>query len=90
MPVINGLTDYNHPTQVVCDVLTMIEHMPPGKRLEELNVTFIGDATNVLSSLMLICTRLGMNFTQAAPERYQPPQEWREFAEANCADQAAG
>jgi len=45
--------------------------LPYGKNLAELNVTFIGDATNVLSSLMLICTRLGMHFTQAAPQKYQ-------------------
>lgn len=84
VPVINGLTDYNHPTQVVCDVLTMMEHAPAGKKLEDLNVTFIGDATNVLSSLMYICTRLGMNFTHAAPAKYQPPAEWRAIAEQNC------
>lgn len=85
VPVINGLTDYNHPTQVVCDVLTMLEHMPAGKRLEDLNVTFIGDATNVLSSLMLICTRLGMHFTHAAPRKYQPPRQWVQWAQENCA-----
>jgi putrescine carbamoyltransferase len=84
VPVINGLTDYNHPTQVVCDTLTMIEHMPDGKKLEDLNVTFIGDATNVLSSLMLITTRLGMRFTQAAPKKYQAPAEWLTMAETNC------
>lgn len=84
VPVINGLTDYNHPTQVVCDVLTMLEHKPPEKSLEDLHVTFIGDATNVLSSLMHICTRLGMHFTHAAPLRYQPPPAWREVALANC------
>jgi putrescine carbamoyltransferase len=86
VPVINGLTDYNHPTQVVCDVLTMIEHMPAGKKLEELRVTFIGDATNVLSSLMFICTRLGMHFTHAAPRKYQPPEAWLQIARANCAE----
>ena len=84
VPVINGLTDYNHPTQVVCDVFTMMEHKPAGKRLQDLQVTFVGDATNVLSSLMHICTRLGMGFTHAAPDKYQPPPEWRAIAEANC------
>ncbi|MBN1877135.1 MAG: putrescine carbamoyltransferase [Anaerolineae bacterium] len=86
VPVINGLTDYNHPTQVVCDVTTMIEHMPENKALEELNVVFVGDATNVLSSVMFICTKLGMNFTHAAPQAYQPSAAWRGIAEANCAE----
>jgi len=84
VPVINGLTDYNHPTQVVCDVMTMIEHLPAGRRLEDMHVTFIGDATNVLASLMLICTRLGMHFTHAVPAKYRPPAQWIEWAQANC------
>jgi putrescine carbamoyltransferase len=84
VPVINGLTDYNHPTQVVCDVFTMMEHKPASKRLEDLRVTFVGDATNVLSSLMHICTKLGMHFSHAAPKQYQPPAEWRVIAEENC------
>ena len=84
VPVINGLTDYNHPTQVVCDVFTMLEHAQPGRKLEDFHVTFVGDATNVLSSLMLICTRLGMHFTHAAPKKYQAPKQWLDWAEENC------
>lgn len=84
VPVINGLTDYNHPTQVICDVFTMQEFLPAGKRLEDLRVTFIGDATNVLSSLMFICTQMGMHFTHVAPRKYQPPSEWITIAEKNC------
>ncbi len=84
VPVINGLTDYNHPTQVVCDLFTITEHKPEGKKLEEVNVTFIGDATNVLSSLMLITTKMGMQFTQAAPKKYQAPAQWVEWARQNC------
>lgn len=85
VPVINGLTDYNHPTQVLCDVFTMLEHRPKDKALEDLHVTFVGDATNVCSSLMMICTRMGMNFTHCAPKRYQAPEAWQAIARANCA-----
>jgi putrescine carbamoyltransferase len=84
IPVINGLTDYNHPTQAICDLFTMIEHMPVGKSSGNLNVTFVGDATNVLSSLMFICTQMGMHFTHAAPKKYQPKREWIQIAEKNC------
>jgi putrescine carbamoyltransferase len=85
VPVINGLTDYNHPTQVVCDVFTMLEHKPADKPLEELRVVFIGDATNVCSSLLMLCTRMGMHFTHVAPARYQVPEVWQAIGRENCA-----
>jgi putrescine carbamoyltransferase len=89
VPVLNGLTDYNHPTQVVGDMLTMIEHKLEGKKLKDLNITFVGDATNVLSSLMLITTKMGMHFTQTAPRKYQAPAIWVELAKQNC-DESGG
>lgn len=84
VPVINGLTDYNHPTQAICDVMTMLEHKEPGKKLEDLHVTFVGDATNVCSSLLFLCTHLGMHFKQAAPKAYQSPEAWQKIARENC------
>jgi putrescine carbamoyltransferase len=84
VPVINGLTDYNHPTQVLSDVFTMLEHAPPGRKLEELSVTFVGDATNVCNSLAAICTQMGMTFTHAAPSRYQIGERVQTLAARNC------
>lgn len=84
VPVINGLTDYNHPTQVLCDIFTILEKMPPDKRLEDVRITFIGDATNVCASLLMVCTKMGMHFTHCAPTAYQAPLPWREIGAFNC------
>ncbi|MFL6180198.1 MAG: putrescine carbamoyltransferase, partial [Actinomycetes bacterium] len=54
VPVINGLTDYNHPTQALCDVFTMSKHKQPDKEFRDLRVVFIGDATNVCTSTAMI------------------------------------
>jgi len=84
VPVINGLTDYNHPTQALCDVMTMMEHAEGGKPLTQCRVAFIGDATNVCNSLAQICTQMGMQFTHVAPERYQIGADVQSIARRNC------
>ncbi|MDR3577367.1 MAG: ornithine carbamoyltransferase [Anaerolineaceae bacterium] len=67
VPVINALSDYNHPCQGMGDALTIIEKFGS---LKGLNVTFVGDGNNVAVSLMHVCAKLGANFTQASPEGY--------------------
>jgi ornithine carbamoyltransferase len=67
IPVINGLSDYNHPCQGMADALTIYEKFGA---LNGLNVTFIGDGNNVAVSLLHVCTKLGANFTLASPEGY--------------------
>lgn len=67
IPVINGLSDYNHPCQAMADALTMQEEFG---NLKGLNITYIGDGNNVAVSLMHICAKLGANFTIANPPDY--------------------
>lgn len=67
VPVVNGLSDYNHPCQAMADALTIIEKFGS---LKGLNVTYLGDGNNVAVSLLHICAKLGANFTLASPEGY--------------------
>ncbi len=84
VPVVNGLCDWLHPTQIMADLFTMQEHLPAGKELSDLTVAFVGDATNVTSSLMFACTKFGMTFKHICPERFKAPQEWLNIAVTNC------
>jgi len=68
IPVINALSDYNHPCQGMGDALTIEENF--GRKSKGLNVTFVGDGNNVAVSMMHVSAKLGWNFTLASPEGY--------------------
>lgn len=67
IPVINGLSDYNHPCQALADALTIQEKFGT---LKGLNVAYVGDGNNVAVSLLHICAKLGANFAIANPEAF--------------------
>jgi ornithine carbamoyltransferase len=67
IPIVNGLSDYNHPCQGMADALTIQEKFGKAKGL---NVAYVGDGNNVAVSLMHVCAKLGWNFTIANPEDY--------------------
>lgn len=68
VPVVNGLSDYNHPCQGMADALTIVEKF--GMKSKGLNVSYVGDGNNVAVSLMHVSALLGWNFTLASPEGY--------------------
>jgi ornithine carbamoyltransferase len=71
VPVINGLTDYNHPCQGLADILTIEEKF--GK-LAGLTMTFVGDGNNVTRSLASACGKFSLRFILASPPGYELPQ----------------
>ena len=79
VPVVNALSDVEHPCQALGDLLTMSEHKG---RLEGLRVAFVGDGNNVAASLALACASVGADFILAAPPAYQiPTSAWGEAQE---------
>lgn len=77
VPVINGLTDFCHPCQVLADLMTIREYKGS---LEGLKMCFIGDGNNMMNSLIVGGLKVGMSVAVACPEGYRPPQEILEFA----------
>ncbi len=78
VPVYNGLTDLSHPTQMLADFLTIKENFD---EIRGLNFVFMGDArNNVARSLMIMCAKMGVNFTCVAPSSLFPDNELVETA----------
>ena len=83
IPVINGLTDFAHPCQVLADLMTVREKMT---RLEGLKLTFIGDGNNMANSLIVGALKCGMKAAIACPEGYEPDEKVLDFAKGFGAD----
>jgi ornithine carbamoyltransferase len=86
VPVINALSDYEHPCQALADFLTIKEHK--GK-LKDLKLAFIGDGNNVAHSLMLMGAKTGMHVFVACPEGYEPDKKLTELAKQLAAETGA-
>lgn len=69
VPVINGLTDYNHPVQIMADIFTILEHRG---NLNNLKIVYVGDGNNVVHSWFRLAARLPFHLVCACPEGYSP------------------
>ena len=72
VPVINGLTDWSHPTQALADLMTIRERLG---RLSGVRLAYVGDGNNMCSSLMVAAAKFGMRFVAATPKGYEPPEQ---------------
>ena len=77
IPIINGLTDFSHPCQVLADLMTIREFK---NSFEGLKMCFIGDGNNMANSLIVGCLKVGMEVSIACPEGYRPAQQVLDFA----------
>jgi len=73
IPVINGLSDLEHPCQLLADIMTMKEHFGS---LDDLKVAWVGDGNNVCNSLILSTVLTGYNVTVATPKGYEPEESF--------------
>ncbi len=80
IPIINGLTDFAHPCQVLADLMTIREKYAS---LDGLKLAYIGDGNNMANSLIVGCLKMGMKVAVATPEGYRPDPAVLAFAEGN-------
>ncbi len=80
IPIINGLTDFAHPCQVLADLMTMREKYAS---LEGIKLAYVGDGNNMTNSLIVGGLKTGMKISVACPEGYQPDASVLEFAKGN-------
>ena len=81
IPIINGLTDFCHPCQVLADLQTIREHK--GKELKGKKLCYIGDGNNMANSLIVGCIKVGMKVAIACPKGYEPDETVVTWAKEN-------
>jgi ornithine carbamoyltransferase len=81
VPVINGLSDLFHPCQILADLLTIKEKK---KNLENLRLSYVGDGNNVCNSLLIGCSKVGIDISIGCPEDYKPKESVINTANANA------
>ena len=69
IPVINGLTDFNHPCQIIADIFTVTEHK---ENIENLKISYVGDGNNIVHSWLELAMITPINFTIICPETFKP------------------
>lgn len=77
VPVVNGLSDFEHPCQALGDLLTVLDRKGT---LSGIKLTYVGDGNNVANSLAFICARLGVNMTVASPKGFECKSKVLELA----------
>ena len=80
IPIINGLTDYCHPCQVLADLMTIREYK---KSFNDIKVCFIGDGNNMANSLIVGCIKMGIEVNVACPKGYEPDKSIMNWAKEN-------
>ena len=88
VPVWNGLTDVDHPTQALADVMTLLENTT--KPLNHCKIVFCGDTRNNMAySLMYVCCKLGIDYLGWGPQELQPAKEVMDYCRAVGAETGA-
>ena len=72
IPVINGLTDYNHPCQIMSDLFTILEHRGS---LDDLKISYLGDGNNIVHSWLELTQKFPIDFVCACPAGYEPDKD---------------
>ena len=78
--VVNGLTDYNHPCQIMADILTIWEHRG---NLDDLKITYMGDGNNIVHSWLQLASKFPMHFVCCGPSGFEPDEKTVKMVEAS-------
>ena len=72
IPIVNGLTDYNHPCQIMTDIFTVWEHL---ENIENIKIVYMGDGNNIVHSWLHLAMRFPLEFVCCCPEGYEPDKK---------------